>query len=116
MQTDIANYTYDANGNRLSAVLDSSIVPSGMEDTSVVSSASDSTVVSSEADSAIISPAVYDSQDRLVTYGENSYAYNDNGDLESKTDTDGGITTYEYDEFSNLISVTTPGLKKRFVR
>ena len=50
----------------------------------------------------------YDAQDRLVHYGAAAYAYNNNGDLESKTE--GGQTTaYEYDVLGNLVHVTTGG-------
>ncbi|MCP5013247.1 MAG: RHS repeat protein [Aestuariibacter sp.] len=49
----------------------------------------------------------YDDQDRLLTYGPNTYNYTANGELTRKVN--GGQTTaYQYDEFSNLISVTLP--------
>ncbi len=71
-------YDYDANGNR--------VAYTGPEGT-----------VS----------ATYDAQDRLLTYGTNSYTYNDHGQLTSKTDA-GGTTSYNYDELGNLLSVTLP--------
>ncbi len=49
----------------------------------------------------------YDEQDRLLQYGNNSYTYTANGELSSKT-TGADITLYNYDEFSNLMSVTLP--------
>ncbi len=50
----------------------------------------------------------YDDQDRLLTYGNYSYTYTDNGDLESKTGPE-GTTSYIYDDFGNLVSVIKPG-------
>jgi RHS repeat-associated protein len=47
----------------------------------------------------------YDSQDRLSKYGAASYAYGPSGELLSKVDT-AGTTSYNYDEFANLMSVT----------
>jgi RHS repeat-associated protein len=52
--------------------------------------------------------ATYDDQDRMLTYGPNSYTYTANGELASKTNA-GGTTTYNYDVLGNLRSVTLPG-------
>lgn len=68
------SYTYDANGNRLTAL--------GIT-------------------------ASYDSQDRLLTYGGNSYTYTPNGELLTKNNAN-GVTAYTYDEFGNLTAVTLP--------
>lgn len=51
--------------------------------------------------------ATYDAQDRLLTYGNNSYTYTDNGELETKT-TSGQTTNYRYDLLGNLRSVNLP--------
>ncbi|MEK6589698.1 MAG: RHS repeat-associated core domain-containing protein, partial [Nitrospinota bacterium] len=52
---------------------------------------------------------IYDNQDRLLTYGSNSYTYTANGELLSKTDTvTNTVTVYNYDVLGNLISVTLP--------
>ncbi len=51
--------------------------------------------------------ATYDAQDRLLTYGGNSYTYNDHGQLVTKT-YPVGVESYEYDELGNLLSVTLP--------
>lgn len=88
-------YSYDANGNRISAQ-----------------------GVSNNA------KATYDAQDRLIQYGRKEFTYNANGDLQSKIEhevdcDDGGrwgshkkenpkITRYNYDVFGNLLSVTLP--------
>ncbi len=76
---NIATYTYDSNGNRLSLV-------------------SPSTAITGS----------YDAQDRLTQYGNITYTYTANGELELKTDA-GGTTTYQYDALGNLVSVTLPG-------
>ena len=46
------------------------------------------------------SNATYDAQDRLLTYGDNSYSYTANGELQSKTNSI-GATQYTYDSFGN---------------
>lgn len=51
--------------------------------------------------------AAYDAQDRMSTYVNSTYTYTKNGEL--KTRTSGSDTTsYEYDEFGNLMQVTLP--------
>ncbi len=52
--------------------------------------------------------ATYDAQDRLLTYGNSSYDYTANGELQSKTQS-GATTTYDYDALGNLRQVTLPG-------
>ena len=47
----------------------------------------------------------YDAQDRLLTYGTNSYTYTQNGELATKTDTS-GTSSYTYDVSGNLRSAT----------
>jgi len=75
----IASYEYDDNGNR-----------------------------SSYTDAAdIATTATYDDQDRLLTYGTVNYSYHADGSLLNKT-AGSDVTTYEYDELNNLISVTQP--------
>jgi RHS repeat-associated protein len=75
-----ATYLYDANGNR----------------TSVITAGGTQT-------------ATYDAQDRLLTYGDWSYTYTANGDLQSKTDTSNGqVTNYAYDAQGNLRHVGLP--------
>jgi RHS repeat-associated protein len=51
--------------------------------------------------------ASYDDQDRLLQYGSTAFTYNYNGDLTAQT-TDSKTTTYQYDAFGNLLSVTLP--------
>jgi len=44
-----------------------------------------------------------------ISYGDYAYAYTDNGELAVKTNTiTGSTTTYQYDVFGNLMSVTLP--------
>jgi RHS repeat-associated protein len=76
--TVISTYTYDANGNRLSYT-----GPGGT------------------------AAGVYDDQDRLTRYGDATYAYTANGELQSKT-VGSQTTQYHYDVFGNLTNVTLP--------
>jgi RHS repeat-associated protein len=50
----------------------------------------------------------YDDQDRLLTYGNTTYSYTDNGELTSKT-VGANVTTYHYDVLGNLLQVGLPG-------
>jgi RHS repeat-associated protein len=53
---------------------------------------------------------VPDNQDRLLTYGDLSFAYQDAGELQSRTNTaTGEMTLYAYDPLGNLRQVTLPG-------
>ncbi|HTG37077.1 MAG TPA: DNRLRE domain-containing protein [Thermoanaerobaculia bacterium] len=74
----LAEYTYDPNGNRLS--YDGTFGPAA---------------------------ASYDDQDRLLAYGDTSFAYTANGELLSKTQ-NGAAVVYGYDELGNLLSVGLP--------
>jgi RHS repeat-associated protein len=80
--TLVARYTYDANGNRLTA--EGEAHGGGLPIT-----------------------ATYDDQDRLLTYGDASYTYTPNGELATKT-VNGQTTSYVYDTLGNLITVTQP--------
>jgi RHS repeat-associated protein len=73
-----AAYTYDANGNRTGSGL-----------------------------SSPQTPATYDDQDRLLTYGPDHYIHTTAGELKGKTSA-GGRTTYAYDMFGNLRDVVLP--------
>lgn len=51
----------------------------------------------------------YDEQDRLNSYEDNTYSYNDDGQLVSKThQPSSDVTTYNYDNLGNLVSVNLP--------
>ncbi|HET7544426.1 MAG TPA: RHS repeat-associated core domain-containing protein [Polyangiaceae bacterium] len=61
--------------------------------------------------SVLASEVSYDAQDRLKTYGPYTYAYTNNGNLRTKTDTratPAAVTTYVYDALGNLLSVSPP--------
>jgi len=75
-----SEYTYDLNGNRLShATLTETVT------------------------------ADYDSQDRLLRYGDDVFTWTNNGELETKVHVPtGDTTTFLYDEFSNLRHVEMP--------
>jgi len=75
-------YTYDDNGNRLSA---------------------DTTHGSVKGQ--------YDDQDRLTQYGDNTYDYTENGELRRKN-SNGQITQYHYDVLGNLQTIQLPSGKQ----
>jgi len=75
-----AHYEYDGNGNRLAVTRPGTGTVSGS----------------------------YDAQDRMTAYGAITYTYTKNGDLETAT-SGGQTTTYTYDVFGNLRSVSLPG-------
>jgi RHS repeat-associated protein len=77
--TEVASYRYDSNGNRISVT-----TPGGSL------------------------TATYDDQDRLLEYGQITYAYGVNDELQTRTDST-GTTTYAYDELGNLLHVGLPG-------
>lgn len=77
----VANYVYDANGNRTSKTAGGSTVT-----------------------------GAYDAQDRMLTYGNATYTYTYTANGELKTQVVGGqTTTYDYDALGNLRNVTLPG-------
>ncbi|TLY22515.1 MAG: RHS repeat-associated core domain-containing protein, partial [Nitrospirae bacterium] len=76
-----AHYTYDSNGNRLSAT----------DQTGTVN-------------------GTYDAQDRLTQYGNLQYTYTTNGELLTKNNPVLGQTaSFTYDALGNLKSATLPG-------
>ncbi|MEZ4767412.1 MAG: RHS repeat-associated core domain-containing protein [Caldilineales bacterium] len=75
---ELASYSYDLNGNRLSVTR-----PGG------------------------VTAATYDDQDRLLSYGAASYTYTANGELSTKA-AGGQTTTYTYDALGNLLAVDLP--------
>jgi RHS repeat-associated protein len=74
----LSAYSYDATGNRLSW--------SGPNGTRA---------------------ATYDSQDRLLQYGDLTYTYQPSGELASKTQ-NGATMSFSFDAFGNLVAATTP--------
>lgn len=75
----IAEYDYDANGNRIA-----------------------------HRWLGGATAATYDDQDRLLTYGGATYSYSASGELESKMLV-GATTAFDYDALGNLRSVSLPG-------
>lgn len=75
-----SSYTYDSNSNRISGNV-----------------------------AGVSFTGTYDSQDRLSSYNTESYTYNLNGELTSRTDSKTGLTTtYAYDAFGNLKQAAVP--------
>ena len=54
-----------------------------------------------------VNVATYDAQDRMLTYGDNAYAYTAGGDLLTKT-APAGVTGYTYDLYGSLRAATLP--------
>ncbi len=82
--TNLESYSYDANGNR------SAVTNSG------------GTIGAGEI--------VTDNQDRLLTHGDWTYTYNEDGQMESRTEASSGdIWLYTYDAVGNLLEVVPPG-------
>jgi RHS repeat-associated protein len=77
---ETASYGYDANGNRLSK----------------------------EVPGADPVAATYDDQDRLASYGDETFTYTANGELRTKVTPGVGTTTYTYDVLGNLRRVVLP--------
>jgi RHS repeat-associated protein len=96
-ETHTFGYSYDANG-RLIDVTKDSVIASHYE--------YDSNGNRTVGPGLVASP-VYDNQDRLLSYGDCTYAYKPDGSLQTKSCT-GAITTYDYDAFGNLRHVTLP--------
>ncbi|MDD9938190.1 MAG: hypothetical protein OXT09_31560 [Myxococcales bacterium] len=82
---EVRRYVYDDNGNRLELLENGAAPGTGTAGT-------------------------YDDQDRLLSYGELSFGYNEVGQLATMSDAGAGETTsYVYDELGNLMQVTLPG-------
>lgn len=78
----LSQYVYDSNSNRTSQTI-----------------------------SGITTLATYDEQDRLATWGTRTYSYNYSGERTSVTDSSvspAAVTSYTYDVFGNIKSVTLP--------
>ncbi len=76
---NVESYSYDDNGNRTNATVN-----------------------------GIVTASTHDDQDRLLTYGATTFTHNGAGDLQAKNNS-GEITSYQYDQIGNLLSVTLPG-------
>jgi len=74
----VSSYSYDSNSNRLTGIAN-----------------------------GVTASGIYDSQDKMLSYGDNTYSYSANGDLLSKSNTL-GVTSYTYDVFGNLRRVVLP--------
>lgn len=82
--TQLEAYTYDLNGNRASVTNSAGTVGPG---------------------DILTGP-----QDRLFEHGDWTYAYNDDGQMQRRTDTSSGdVWEYTYDVMGNLLSVDPPG-------
>jgi len=78
---EIARYTYDFNGNRETYV--------------------------GQLGEVTDAETTYDAQDRLISYGDLTYTYTANGELQTKT-AGSALTSYQYDVFGNLRAVELP--------
>jgi RHS repeat-associated protein len=100
--TSVLEYEYDAGG-RLHRVLRNSVeIAEALYD-------GNGNRVSLET-SGGTSIATYDAQDRLEEDGDFEYAYNEAGELASRTETaTSDVTTYAYHELGGLLQVDLPG-------
>ena len=73
----VRSYTYDPNGNRLSATSPGGTVS-----------------------------GIYDDQDRLFQYGETIYSHDEAGDLVSRQRPGEGLESFSYDALGNLMAMT----------
>src|SRR5262249_4488548 len=61
----------------------------------------------SSLEGSITRTADYDSQDRLLRWGDMTYSYDANGDLTGKSQ-NGSTVSYAYDSLGNLVTVVDP--------
>ena len=97
--TTIFDYTYDATGQLTQVTQDGSIVttytydPNGNRE--------------QQGGPGGAVTGTYDTQDRLLSWGNATYTYTANGELNSKT-VGSQTTTYAYDVLGDLLTVTLP--------
>jgi YD repeat-containing protein len=100
--TTAYHYEYDAAG-RLTDVLQDNVLAAHYE----YDGNSNRTRAQYPLSSIDVSGS-YDNQDRMLSYGPNTYSYTANGELLSKT-TSSGTTSFTYDVLGNLRTVALPG-------
>jgi RHS repeat-associated protein len=91
------NYSYDDLNQLVAATKDSSAVESYIYDK-----------VGNRLSSIGVSPYVYGTSNELVSKPDTVYAYDNNGNLQSESNT-GGTIGYSWDLENRLLSVTLPG-------
>lgn len=96
-ETHVYGYTYDPNGRLTDVTTDGNATSHYEYD------ANGNRLVGPGLNAS----PVYDNQDRLLSYGDCTYTYKNDGSLQTKTCPD-GTTTYDYDAFGNLRGVTLP--------
>ena len=101
--TNVYGYTYDKAGRLTGVTTNGTTTSTYSYDTN-----SNRTAATTSQGSVA---ATYDAQDRLLTYGNASYAYSADGELTSKT-AGTQVTAYQYDVLGNLIAVTLPNGKQ----
>jgi RHS repeat-associated protein len=104
--TDNFAYRYDANGRLVEVKRGGQLVESYGYD-------SNGNRTSATRSDGITLSATYDVQDRLKSFGSNTYSYSKNGDLTSVTDNSSADTTsYGYNSLGDLKQVATPDGKQ----
>lgn len=93
------NYRYDTTGRLIEVKANGAMTATYQYDLN--SNRTQSTI------NGVVNKATYDRQNRLTSYGPNTYAFNLSGELITKT-TPIGTTKYSYNAFGQLIKVVTP--------
>ena len=96
---DEYNYTYDLNGRLVTVEKNNQVVESYTYD-------NNSNRISATIN-GVTTQATYDQEDGIDTYGDNTYTYDTDGQLNQKI-TSEGITTYSYNSKGTLTKVVTP--------
>jgi YD repeat-containing protein len=95
------DYSYDTAGRLTGVSLNGALTPTNTYAYDLNGNRTSGSIL------GFVSNGTYDNQDRLTQYGNTSYAYTANGELQSKT-ISGQTTQYSYDVLGNLKAVTLP--------
>lgn len=95
------NYSYDPAGRLIESQIDGAVTNYSYDENS-------NRVASGGV------TATYDDQDQLLNYGDENFAYTQNGEISTRTGP-AGVTSYSYDDFGALIAATTPNVSVSYI-